>query len=74
MHRSIALSLILAVLPAAAESPVAVHQDGSVTFSRERIEQLEKEFEALANARERAAFEAGRADARERCASLVRRM
>jgi hypothetical protein len=70
--RRTAFALILVACTVSAESPT-VGQDGSITLSRERIEQMEKAFEAIANARERAAFEAGRADARERCASLVSR-
>jgi hypothetical protein len=43
----------------------------TVTLTREQIEQLQHDVEEAIQRREAAAFQAGRADARARCASLI---
>lgn len=65
--RAVLLALLL-VGPAAAQAPGKPER---VTFSRAELEQLQKELEAMVREREKAAFQAGRADARARCASLI---
>lgn len=68
--RAIFLSLIL-VLPAAAETPLPPPMADTVTLTREQMDRLERELEAIVTKRVREAFEAGRQDARARCASLI---
>lgn len=43
----------------------------TVTLTRERLAQMLEEVEMILQVREKAAFEAGRQDARQRCASLI---
>jgi hypothetical protein len=63
--------LILALLfvgPASAQAP---EMGERATFTRAELDAMQQEMEALVRQREEAAFKAGRADARERCPSLI---
>ena len=70
MRYAIALILLLASV-ASAESPEAPAPADTVTFTRAELDQMQAELNAIVRKREEAAFQAGRADARQRCASLI---
>jgi hypothetical protein len=78
--RSVVLALLI-VAPAAAQSPylegkelqeaIAGCQHGCMVLEPADVEAVKRELEKIVRDREEAAFKAGRADARERCASLI---
>jgi outer membrane murein-binding lipoprotein Lpp len=71
MRALILASLMVAGL-ASAESPqVDPPPADTVTLTRAQMDELESQLEALVRRREQAAFEAGRRDAKQRCASLI---
>jgi hypothetical protein len=70
--RKLALFLILLLACAAsAESPEAPAPADTVTFTRAELDAMQAELSAIVRKREEAAYQAGRADARQRCASLI---
>lgn len=68
--RILLIILACAASVASAESPEPAAPD-TVTFTRAELDQMQAEINAIVRKREEAAFQAGRADARQRCASLI---
>jgi hypothetical protein len=64
--------LILALLFVGHVSAQAPEPTGErIVFTRAELDAMQQEMETLVRQREEAAFKAGRADARERCPSLI---
>jgi hypothetical protein len=63
--------LILAILISGTASAQAPERGESVTFTRAELDAMQQQLEEVVTKREAAAFQAGRADARARCASLI---
>jgi outer membrane murein-binding lipoprotein Lpp len=71
MRAFILASLMVAGL-ASAESPqVDPPPSDSITLTREQMDELESQLEAMVRQREQAAFQRGQLDVRQRCASLI---
>jgi hypothetical protein len=65
MRSPLLFALLMLGAVAAADSPE------SVTFTKEQIDAFEQRLEEMLRERENAAFRAGQADQRQRCASLI---
>lgn len=66
--RVLLLALALAG-QASAEGPATPEE--TITFTRAELSAMQDELEAMVRQRERAAFQAGQQDIRQRCASLI---
>ena len=68
MRYALALILLAATVSSA---EVQEPPSDTVIFTRAELQEFQAMLETLVQQREKAAYEAGRADARQRCASLI---
>lgn len=66
--KALALALCASCIPVAAETP---DTGDEVTYTRAELAQMERELRGIIKQREEAAFQAGRADMKQRCPSLI---